>query len=164
LNKPTTQADTIAAIGFDKTVAIALQMPGDVTLGQQLFKSQGCFNCHTTTPDQPPKGPFLGGISTRYKRAELCESVMKPNAKIAQGFETQWFKTKDDIVEGFVTRESGDEVEFRTVTGATTVLKKADIKSRGKRDTSVMPEGLVAKLTPKDLADLMAYLESLKAK
>jgi putative heme-binding domain-containing protein len=164
LNKPTTQADTIAAIGFDKTVAVALQTPGDATIGQQLFKSQGCFNCHTTTPDQPPKGPFLGGISTRYKRAELCESVMKPNAKIAQGFETQWFKTKDDIVEGFVTRESGDEVEFRTVTGATTTLKKSDIKSRGKRDTSVMPEGLVAKLTPKDLANLMAYLESLKAK
>jgi putative heme-binding domain-containing protein len=89
---------------------------------------------------------------------------MKPSAKIAQGFETQWFKTRDDIVEGFVTRESGDEVEFRTVTGATTVLKKSDIKSRGKRDISVMPEGLVAKLTPGDLADLVAYLESLKSK
>ncbi len=164
LNKPTTQAGTIAALGFDKTVAETLAIPGDATRGKEFFKAQGCVNCHTVTPDQPPKGPFLGGISTRYKRAELCESVLKPSAKIAQGFETQWFKTKDDIVEGFVTRESGDEVEFRTVTGATTVLKKSDIKSRGKRDTSVMPEGLVAKLTPKDLADLMAYLESLKAK
>jgi putative heme-binding domain-containing protein len=164
LNKPTTQAGTIAALGFDKTVAETLAIPGDATLGKELFKAQGCVNCHTVTPDQPPKGPFLGGISTRYKRAELCESVMKPSAKIAQGFETQWFKTKDDIVEGFVTRESGDEVEFRTVTGATTVLKKSDIKSRGKRDISVMPEGLVAKLTPKDLANLIAYLESLKAK
>jgi putative heme-binding domain-containing protein len=165
LNQPTTlPADTIAGMGFEKTLAIALQTPGDANRGKELFKSQGCVNCHTVTPDQPPKGPFLGGIATRYKRAELCESVLKPNAKIAQGFETQWFKTKDDIVEGFVTRESGDEVEFRIVTGATTVLKKSDIKSRGKRDTSVMPEGLVAKLTPNDLASLVAYLESLKAK
>ncbi|HTL28187.1 MAG TPA: HEAT repeat domain-containing protein, partial [Tepidisphaeraceae bacterium] len=165
LNRPTTQAaDTIAALGFEKTVAKTLAIRGDATLGKDLFKAQGCVNCHTVTADQPPKGPFLGGISTRYKRAELCESVIKPSAKIAQGFETQWFKTRDDVLEGFVTRESGDDVEFRTVTGATTTLKKSDIKSRGKRDLSVMPEGLVSKLTPADLANLIAYLESLKAK
>ena len=50
---------------------------------------------------------MLGGIAGRYSRAELCESILKPSAKIAQGFETQWFKTNDgDVLIGFcVSRE-----------------------------------------------------------
>lgn len=156
-------SETIEAVGFEKTVEMALKTPGDATKGQALFTKQGCVACHTVNAEEPPKGPFLGGISARYKRSELCESVLKPSAKISQGFETQWFKTKTDVLEGFVTRESGDEVEFRNVTGQTTTLKKADIKDRGKREISVMPEGLVAKVAPEDLANLMAYLESLKA-
>jgi putative heme-binding domain-containing protein len=161
---PEGKAD-IKALGFDKTVAIALKEKGDSKIGAELFTRLGCVVCHTVSPDQPAKGPFLGGISTRANRAELCESIMKPSAKIAQGFETQFFKMKDgDLLEGFVTREAGDEIEIRNVAGITAVLDKKNIKSRGKRDISVMPEGLVEKLTPQELANLLAYLESLKGK
>ena len=90
--------------------------------------------------------------------------VAKPNAKIAQGFETQWFRTKDDDIDGFVTREAGNEVELRNAAGVVVVLNKKDIKSRGRRDTSIMPEGLVDKLSTEEFAALLAYLESLKAK
>jgi putative heme-binding domain-containing protein len=61
-----------------------------------------------------------------------------------------------------VTREAGDEIEFRNATGVSAVLRKQDIDRRGKRDSSVMPEGLVGNLTPQELAGLLAYLESLK--
>ena len=48
----------------------------------------------------------MGEIAKRYSRAELCESILKPSAKISQGFETQWFKDADgEIDEGFVTRD-----------------------------------------------------------
>ena len=143
---------------------MAQQEKGDPKAGAELFVRQASVACHTVSPAEPPKGPFLGGIAARYSRSELAESILKPSAKIAQGFETQYFKTADDVVEGFVTRESGDEVEFRNVTGATAVLKKQDIQSRGKRDISVMPEGLAAKLTPQELSHLLAYLQSLPAK
>ena len=157
--------EPIEKVGFEKTVDLVKKEKGDALLGQQLFTKQGCIACHTTSPDQPPKGPMLGGIALRYSRAELCESIMKPSAKIAQGFETQWFKTKDgEMQEGFVTKESGDEVELRNVAGVALTIKKTDVEKRGKRDTSIMPEGLVTKLTPSDLASIIAYLESLKAK
>jgi putative heme-binding domain-containing protein len=97
--------------------------------------------------------------------AELCESIMKPSAKIAQGFETQWFKTKSgDVIEGFVVKEGGDQIEVRTPVGVSTVIKTDQIQKRGKRDVSMMPEGLVVKLTPADLASLIAYLNSLDGK
>ncbi|PYI82034.1 MAG: heme-binding protein, partial [Verrucomicrobia bacterium] len=98
-------------------------------------------------------------------RAELCESILRPGAKIAQGFETQWFTMKDgDEFEGFVTREGGDDLDLRSIAGVTATLAKKDIAERGKRDTSMMPNGLVDKLPPEDLASILAYLESLPSK
>jgi putative heme-binding domain-containing protein len=154
----------IETLSYEKALEMAQREKGDPKAGGELFVRQGCVACHTVAATEAPKGPFLGGISSRYSRAELAESVLKPSAKIAQGFETQYFKTADDVLEGFITRESGDEVEFRNAAGMTTVLKKQDIKTRGKREISVMPEGLAAKLTPQELSHLLAYLQSLPAK
>jgi len=156
----------IEQMKYETVVAAAQKDKGDPKLGSELFTRQGCISCHTTSPAQPPKGPFLGGIATRYSRAELCESILRPSAKIAQGFETQWFKVKgtDQPVEGFVVRESGDDLELHNAAGISTTIHKSDIQQRGKRDYSVMPEGLVAKLTPHDLASILAYFESLPGK
>lgn len=155
--------ETVASIGYGKALAAVVELTGDPTRGKELFTSQGCIACHTVSPEESPKGPFLGGIASRYSRAELIESILKPSAKIAQGFETQWFKTNNDVLEGFVTRESGEEIEFRNVTGTATVLQKPDVRSRGKRDTSMMPTALADALSPQDLASLVAYLESLNS-
>ena len=98
----------------------------------------------------------------------LCRENLKTDvtvfisAKIAQGFEAQWFQTSAGKVhDGFIVRESGDEIELRTATGVAEVLKKADIDDRGKREISIMPQGLVDKLTPAELAALAAFLETL---
>jgi len=159
------QGPTIASLSYDQVVAKLPHEKGDRALGAELFQKQGCISCHTTSADEPPKGPFLGGIGTRYSRAELTESILKPNAKIAQGFETQRFATQAGLThEGFVVREAGDEVELRNAAGEVTVLSKKDIEERGKVETSVMPTGLADTLTVGDLASLLSYLESLKAK
>lgn len=168
LSASSTPATNVAAalliekMPYEQVVAAAIKEKGDAALGKELFTKQGCMQCHTTSAQEPPKGPFLGGIAKRYSRAELCESILKPSAKISQGFETQWFKDADgEMYEGFVTRDAGDEIEVRNILGVTTTLKKSEIKERGKREISVMPEGLVAKLTVHDLGSILAYLESL---
>ena len=95
------------------------------------------------SPGEAPKGPSLLGIAARYSRAELTESILKPSAKIAQGFEPQKFATVDGrTYEGFVVRESGDEVEMRDVQGGATILSKKDIDDRAKGEVSIMPTGL----------------------
>jgi putative heme-binding domain-containing protein len=165
LNNAASAGPVIGTMKYEDVVAAVLQSKGDAALGRELFQRQGCIACHTTTPREPAKGPMLGGIGGRYNVAELCESIMKPSAKIAQGFETQWFKTKSgDVIEGFVVKEGGDQIEVRTPVGVSTVIKTDQIQKRGKRDVSMMPEGLVVKLTPADLASLIAYLNSLDGK
>jgi putative heme-binding domain-containing protein len=150
----------IEKLQYEDVVAVATKQKGDAKLGADIFTRIGCVACHTMNADEPPKGPFLGGIGTRYNRTELCESILKPSAKIAQGFETQWFRTKDDEeTEGFVTREGGDDLDVRNVAGITIMLAKKNIAERAKREKSVMPEGLADKITPGDLASLLAFLE-----
>jgi len=160
--KPRIEISTQAIEDVTKAV---LQEGGDKKVGERLFARQGCVSCHTTSPGQPLKGPLLAGISARYKRPELVESILRPSAKIAQGFETQLFVTDEGLTyEGFVVRESGEEVELRAGNGVTTVIPKDSIETRKKKELSVMPLGLADKLTAKELAAILAYLESLPAK
>jgi putative heme-binding domain-containing protein len=112
-----------------------------------------------------PSKTLAGRITDRYNRAALTQAILKPSAKIAQGFETQKFATLSGlVVEGFVVRETGDEVEFRNASGTVTVLPKSEIDERGKSDTSVMPTGLRDRRSTHDLASQLVYLESLKEK
>ncbi len=157
-------AKTIADLKYEDVVKIALATKGDAKAGQALFLQQACAACHTVSDAEPPKGPMLGGIATRYTRAELCESILKPGAKISQGFESVWFKLANkDEVEGFVVKEGGDSVEVRNIAGVTRVLEKGDIAEWQKREKSIMPDGLLNALTPEDLASILAFLESTKA-
>jgi len=154
---------TIGSLKLPEVLARLEGRNGDAKLGRRLFTRQGCVACHAVANNEPVKGPLLLDIAKRYKRGELAESIVQPSAKIAQGFESQYFATDDGkIHEGFVTRESGDEVELRSVSGAATVLRKEQIEERGRREMSVMPLGLVDRLTVDQLAGLLAYLESLK--
>ena len=156
---------TIATLEHEDVMAAAQSEKGDPKLGMRLFARQNCIACHTVSASETPKGPFLGGIATRYKRHELAESILKPSAKLAQGFESQVFLLADGrVLEGFVSREAGDEVEVRDSKGTVHLLKIEDIDERKKSEVSIMPTGLADKLTVQELASILSFLESLPAK
>ncbi len=153
---------TIGEMKYEEIFA-AVQKGGDAKAGQEMFLRAGCIACHTINPDEPPKGPVLSAVAKIYDRATLTESILKPSAKIAQGFESVFFKTKKgEQVEGFVTREGGDSVDVRNVAGQVVTIEKGDITERGTRPQSMMPEGLLNAFTPAELANLLTWLESLK--
>jgi putative heme-binding domain-containing protein len=136
---------------------------GDAKKGARLFLRQGCIACHTVSPQDPVKGPYLGDIAVRYKRPELVESVLTPNAKIAQGFATHVFVLNSGkVLNGFIAREAADEVEVRDTAGVSTLLKTGDIEERQSQNVSMMPVGLVHNITVDQFRNLMAYLETLK--
>ena len=154
---------TIGEMNPDMVAALVNKGGGDAARGKEMYLRAGCLACHTTAADEPVKGPVLSAAAKIYDRAALTEAILKPNAKIAQGFESQWFETKNSgRIEGFVTREGGDSLDVRNVAGQTVTLEKGDLKERGKREQSMMPEGLLNGFSPAELADLLAYLESLK--
>ncbi|VTR95502.1 heme-binding protein : Heme-binding protein OS=Planctomyces brasiliensis (strain ATCC 49424 / DSM 5305 / JCM 21570 / NBRC 103401 / IFAM 1448) GN=Plabr_4796 PE=4 SV=1: CotH: GSDH: Cytochrom_C [Gemmata massiliana] len=148
---------------YENAAKLVLTAKGDAKKGEVLFKSQSCVACHTTADGQTPKGPHLVDIGKRYKPDELVESILKPSAKLAQGYETYRFVTTDDrVFQGFVVGERADATIIRESTGVQRELKRSEIASRQQQKQSAMPEGLAANLTPPELADLIAYLQSLK--
>ncbi len=155
-------AKTIGELSYEDVFAAA-QKGGDPKAGQELFLRAACIACHTINADEPVKGPVLSAVAKIYDRAALTESILKPNAKMAQGFESAWIKTKKgEQFDGFVTREAADSLDLRNVAGQTIYLQKADIAERGRREQSIMPEGLMNAFTPGELANLLAWIESLK--
>ncbi|HYG73583.1 MAG TPA: c-type cytochrome [Planctomycetota bacterium] len=154
---------TIGTLDVEKVTAEAMKIKGDEKVGADLFVKQRCVACHTITKAEGLKGPFLGDVATRYKRAELLESILSPNAKIAQGFVGYLFKMKDGKrYEGFVSKEAGEEVEIRNAAGEAQMLPLHEIEKRTELKTSIMPSGIVDNLTVEEFASLLAYLESMK--
>ena len=161
----TVSAALVSTVPYEELAARVGAVTGDVALGRTLFTRQGCAACHTASPEETEKGPYLGGITTRYSRAELIESILRPAAKIAQGFATNFFDTTDGRhFEGFVVREGGTEVVIRDLAGVETTLRKDQIKARGVREGSIMPPGLADTLTLHELSSLLAYLGSTAGK
>jgi putative heme-binding domain-containing protein len=152
----------IANMPYDAALRRTLAARGDPQKGEARFKAQGCFACHTTADGQTPKGPHLVDIGRRYKADELVESVLKPSAKIAQGYEAYLFTLRDGrVLTGFVVSDSAESLVIRETNGMRRELKRREIEERTQQNTSAMPDGLVANLTPGQLADLLAYLQSL---
>jgi putative heme-binding domain-containing protein len=93
----------------------------------------------------------------------LTLSRATPSAKLAQGYETYPFETTNGrVFQGFVVGERADATVIRESNGVQRELRKAEIETRTMQAQSTMPDGLVANLTPEQLADLIAYLQSLK--
>jgi putative heme-binding domain-containing protein len=143
-------------------------MPTNLERGKALFTSLGCVKCHTIDTHEEPKGPYLGDVGTKFDAKYIVESVLRPNAKIAQGFSTVKLvatdangKNSNEFI-GFVTRESADEVQMRDLTGKVMSINKSRITQRGTLAGSMMPEGLVDALSLEDFRSLLAYLQSLK--
>ncbi len=152
----------IGNLAYEVAHSRSLAAKGDAAKGQALFKSQSCVACHTTADGQTPKGPHLVDIGKRYKPHELAESILNPSAKIAQGYEAYLARMSDGrVITGFVVSQRASAIVLREGNGTQHVLPLDDIDERVPQKVSAMPAGLVANLTPEQLADLLAYLQSL---
>jgi putative heme-binding domain-containing protein len=144
------------------------EIPGDVKRGRAVFETVGCVKCHATDPHEQAKGPYLGEAGSRFQRPHMIESILRPSAKIAQGFATVKITAKSDEgttdYVGWVTKEAAEEVTLRDAAGQVYNVAKAKITKRSELPQSMMPEGLVTGTTLEDFSSLLAYLGTLNTK
>ncbi len=140
---------------------------GDANKGRSLFYYHpvlACVRCHTADTPGGEAGPNLAGIGARKSRGYILESIVKPNAKIADGFDTQIVTLKSGaLTAGVFVAGNEEEVTLRDNNGKTVVIKKTDIASRTSAPSS-MPEIFGAILTKTELRDLVGFVDSLKVK
>lgn len=137
---------------------------GNANRGRRIFYSQpvmACVRCHSLGSGGADAGPNLAMIGAKQDRTYLLESIVKPNAKIAPGFDSIVLTLNSGgMVGGVVAEEKADSISLRNADGKVTVVKKADIKLREGAPSS-MPEIYGAVLTKTELRDLVEFMASL---
>jgi putative heme-binding domain-containing protein len=93
----------------------------------------------------------------------LLESIIFPSVSFARGFEPYVIATQDGrIHSGIIARESSEAIELVTSDRSQVRLPRTSIQEIARSRVSIMPQGLDAQLNRQELADLIAYLQSLR--
>jgi putative heme-binding domain-containing protein len=127
--------------------------------GKVLF-AEHCGKCHKLFNEGGEVGPDL----TRYNRddrATLLLSILRPSQEIREGFQTFQILTSDGrVVTGFIVDQNDEVVTIRESAGQSVTISKDEIDEMKATPRSVMPEGLLDKLTEEQVRHLFAYLQS----
>jgi putative heme-binding domain-containing protein len=146
-------------------VAELLRRSGDAAKGRDVFAGAGtCSKCHVVGDAGRAVGPALSGIGAKLSRPALYEAILAPSAAISHSFET-WTAVLDDgrSATGLLVSQSSDQVVLRGADGIDLTLPAGEIETLIRQPVSLMPADLAAGLSPQDLVDLVAWLETLRA-
>lgn len=133
------------------------------TNAKNLFQIASCISCHKMSGVGNEFGPDLTKIDPKQdKPLEILRDILDPSFRINEKFATYIFDLKSGkTVTGLILEETPETVKLIENPLAKTppvVLKKADIEERKKSQNSLMPKGLLDKLTHEEILDLIAYV------
>jgi quinoprotein glucose dehydrogenase len=130
---------------------------------RQFFENQvlPCARCHRVNADGGEAGPDLTTIGKQKSAEYLLESVIKPNAHIAQGFDSVTLTLKNGSTEtGSVASENDTLLKLRRADGSTVDIEKSQVQQRVAAPSS-MPDIYGQVLTRAQLRDVVAFMKVL---
>jgi putative membrane-bound dehydrogenase-like protein len=136
---------------------------GEAKHGREVFFSQrgACSTCHTIGTEGGRIGPDLSHIASIRSPRDLLESVVFPSASFARGYEPYTIVTRDgQIHAGIIARETPEAVYLNTPDEERIFRSRIEAIRPGRLST--MPQGLDAQMSAQELADLIAFLASLR--
>lgn len=141
------------------------EIPGDADRGGRWFRHASlarCATCHQVDGRGGAVGPELSRIGTMDRR-RLVESLLDPSREIAPRY-TAWIVETFDgsIRSGLLETERGEQQFYVDSNGVTFTADHDEIVSLAAAERSLMPDDLLANLTRDEIADLIAYLETLR--
>ena len=140
---------------------------GNAKNGAEIFHNQpvmACVKCHAIGGQGGAAGPELGDIGPKYPREYLLESIIKPNAHIAPGFDTVAVTLKSGgVAVGTVGAETATTLTLKPVEGAPVEIQKSNIAQRDTAPSS-MPEIYATILTKSEIRDVVEYLANQRAR
>ena len=138
----------------------ALAPKGDAANGKAL--SALCMACHQIGSAGGQIGPNLSGAGAMGLEAVL-RNILTPNAAMEPGYRIYRVELKNgDLIDAFFVSEDKNATIIRQPGLQDRRLDKKDIRSTKFIRRSLMPEGLLDTLQDQQVADLLAYLMTLK--
>jgi putative heme-binding domain-containing protein len=161
-------AELVAVVAYlrnMKTFDVASVAVGVAERGQSVFAGKGnCATCHRV--DGRSSGglaPDLGSIGTLRTASGLQTSILTPSKSMVPiNRPVRAVKKTGEVIVGRRLNEDTFTVQLVDERGQLRSLQKSDLREYTIRTESLMP-AYQGKLTPDEVADLVAYLLTLKA-
>jgi putative membrane-bound dehydrogenase-like protein len=126
--------------------------------GRAIFQ-KNCASCHTLFGTGRQVGPDLTGAQ-RTDLDYVLINVMDPSALVGHAYRVTIVVLNDGrVISGIVKSEDESTIALDTATDRIVVAKQ-DIEERQQQPVSMMPEGLLGRLTVEQICDLVKYLAS----
>jgi putative heme-binding domain-containing protein len=134
----------------------------DKKKGENMYRASLCAACHRFGALGGAQGPDLSNLTGRFTVRDLAESIIEPNKVISDQYGFHEYTTNDGkTVVGKILEEK-DEVLILANNpfdyDQKIEIKRFDIRTSKLSDISPMPAGMINRLNPDELKDLLAYL------
>ena len=132
-------------------------------VGRELFKVANCVACHKINNEGQVFGPDLVKLDVKKHTTEyILQSILEPSKDIEDKFVSYTFlMDSGKLITGMIVEETADVVKIvidPATKGRPTLLPTAEIEARKKLTLSIMPKGLLDKLSREEILDLIAYI------
>jgi len=132
--------------------------------GKAMFAASLCITCHNMRGEGGTVGPDLTQLGTRFSYKDMLVAIVDPNKTISDQFASTVFYLKDgSSVIGRLMNSDADKYYISQNPFAPQTLReiaKADVIRTRLSEVSVMLPGLINRLNPEELKDLLAYLKA----
>jgi putative heme-binding domain-containing protein len=131
--------------------------------GKEMFKVAACISCHKIDGQGNEFGPDLLKLDAKIAPpVETLRHILEPSLKIDDKYLVWTFVLKSGkTATGMVLEETPEAykvIENPLAKAEPRVIKKDNVEKREKSPVSLMPKGLLDKLSRDEVLDLIAYI------
>jgi putative heme-binding domain-containing protein len=150
---------------FGELISEVRELPAgrSFEVGRELFKVASCTSCHQLNKEGQIFGPDLAKLDEKNHTTEnILRSILEPSKVIDEKYQSHVFALDSGkTITGMILEESTDVVRVvidPLAKDKATVINKDEIDRRRKSIVSIMPKGLLDKLSQEEIFDLIAYV------
>jgi putative heme-binding domain-containing protein len=130
---------------------------------KQIFTVANCVSCHKMNGVGQEIGQDLTKPDPKVATSvEILRHILEPSLKIDEKYQTWVFDLNNGKkVTGMILEQKDGVfkvIENPLLKAEPITIKEADIDQKSKSATSIMPKGLLDKLTKEEILDLIAYI------
>lgn len=139
----------------------SLKLKGNAAHGKLVFK-KSCSACHRLENVGVQLGADLKAIKDRGTEAVLL-NILDPNREVKPQYVTYLLvTTQGRTITGLIKEENANSITIARADGTSDTVLRIDIDELISSRLSFMPEGLEKQINKQEMADLLAYLNSIK--
>jgi putative membrane-bound dehydrogenase-like protein len=138
---------------------VALTLSGRAEQGLAVYRRE-CATCHRWRGEGAEVGPALESVAHRSP-AELLIHILDPHREVSPQFVEYLVRTVDGrTLSGLVVAESEAGLTLRRAGAQEETISRLQLEELAFSGKSLMPEGLEQRISPQEMADLIALIRA----